>query len=220
MKNTYDLQLAAERVIGDLNFIREKTATDEEGAMRIAWTPLWQKTRDWFKELVEDIGAEVTMDSAGNVWAKIEGKSKKAVIIGSHLDSVPNGGWLDGVSGVMVGVEALRRYTDFSEKPEKTIYVVDWADEEGARYGYSCVGSSATSNSLDIEELRGREDSNGIKFEDAVAEYGVHLDEMLHAKQEFEDKNIVAYLELHIEYIGMKMKYRFYGFTKDRWKFK
>lgn len=139
------------------------------------------------------------MDSAGNIWTKIEGESTEAIVIGSHLDSVPNGGWLDGALGVLVGLEALRRYTIDGKKPKKTIYVVDWADEEGARYGYSCLGSSAASGSLNINELIGRVDLSGIAFEKAVTEFQVTPEKMLQAQQEFLIKNIQSYLELHIE---------------------
>jgi len=187
---------SAKRVVQDLKELAELTA-DCNGAQRVAWTPTWQKARDWFKEKAEAIGAQVIRDAAGNQWAKIEGQSKEAIAIGSHLDSVPNGGNLDGALGVLSALEALRWYAE--KKPKKTIYAVDWADEEGARYGYSCLGSSAAGASLNIDELMGRTDLNGIKFEDAVREYGVEPETMADANAQMKERNLKGYLELHIE---------------------
>lgn len=196
--NTYDLEAASQRVVEDLLTLRSMTE-NEDGAQRVAWTAVWQQSRDWFKGLAEELGADVTMDSAGNVWTKIQGKSNEAVVIGSHLDSVPNGGWLDGALGVLAGLEAVRYYHRAGTVPAKTIYIVDWADEEGAGYGYSCLGSSAASGSLNIEELRNRTDYRGIKFEEAIKEYGLELNHMPAAHKEFKERNPIAYLELHIE---------------------
>ncbi len=194
----YSLEQGAVRVIADLKELALLTS-DEHGAQRVAWTALWQTARDWYRQKAEALGAEVSIDSAGNVWTKLEGESAEAIVIGSHLDSVPNGGWLDGALGVLAGLEVLRRYSTEGQKPQKTLYVVDWADEEGARYGYSCLGSSAASGSLRIEELMGRADSNGVAFAKAVSTYQVMPDKMLQAHQELLERNIIGYLELHIE---------------------
>lgn len=193
----YNPDEGAKRVAADLKELAGLTA-DENGAQRVAWTPVWQKTRDWFKEKAEAIGAEVVRDAAGNQWARLKGETDAAIAIGSHLDSVPNGGGLDGALGVLTGLEALRRYAG-QTKPKKTIYVVDWADEEGARYGYSCLGSSAAGGSLNINELMGRTDLNGVKFEDAVREYGVEPEKMTEAAAQLKERKLESYLELHIE---------------------
>jgi len=193
----YNLNNGAKRVVADLKELAGLTA-DEHGAQRVAWTPVWQKTRDWFKKKAEAIGAEVTRDAAGNVWVKLEGESSEAVAVGSHLDSVPNGGSLDGALGVISGLEVLRRYAG-DGKPKKTIYVIDWADEEGAGYGYSCLGSSAASGTLNVEELISREDLNGVKFEDAVRAYGIDPDTMTDAHNQMKARKLKSYLELHIE---------------------
>lgn len=195
---TYNLEESAKRVVSDLKELRDLTST-ENGAQRVAWTPTWQKARNWFKEKVEEYGAEVTRDSAGNVWAKIQGESSDSIAIGSHIDSVPNGGWLDGALGVVVGIEIIRRYTKSDKKPKKTIYIVDWADEEGARYGRSCLGSAAANGTLKVDKIKDLVDINGIKYSDALREYKVEPENMLNAYEELKEKNIKAYLELHIE---------------------
>lgn len=194
------LEMRSKRIIEDLKELAQLTS-DHNGAQRVAWTPIWRKSREWFKEKAEALGAQVTQDTAGNVWTKLEGKSKKGIIIGSHLDSVPNGGWLDGALGVLSGLEVIRYFVENNEIPEKTLYVVDWADEEGARYGYSCLGSSAASGTLNIAEFKNRVDSSGTLFEEAIAQYGVSLDGLSLASKAFKEKleDLEAYLEFHIE---------------------
>ena len=97
-----------------------------------------------------------TRDAAGNLWATLRGESERALLIGGHIDSVPNGGWLDGCLNVLAGVEILRRIdAQYDGKPPVTVRLVDWADEEGARFGKSLFGSSACSGNLDMDEARG-----------------------------------------------------------------
>jgi len=192
-----DLTKGAQRVVADLRELAELTS-NEQGAQRVAWTPTWQKARDWFADKAREAGAEVTVDTAGNSWAKIAGESTDAVAIGSHLDCVPNGGWLDGALGTVVTLEVLRRYGKGSI-PKKTIYAVSWADEEGARFGRSLMGSSAASGTLDIADIIDRVDNQDVKLTDALAVYNVIVDDMLRAHEEFKQKNITEFMELHIE---------------------
>jgi allantoate deiminase len=139
----------------------------------------------------------IRTDSAGNNWVTLPGNSPKTVIVGSHLDSVPNGGWLDGCLGVVAGLEALRMHT--GSTPQVTLTLVDWADEEGARFGRSLLGSAAAAGSLKIEEVRELKDRQGTRLVDALAENGVSLDRMLDARRELGTIPARAYLELHIE---------------------
>src|SRR5581483_11679639 len=133
--------------------------------------------------------------AAGNNFVTIPGASPRTVIVGSHLDSVPNGGWLDGCLGVTAALEALPMYAGPS-KPPVTITLVDWADEEGARFGRSLLGSSAAAGSLKIDEVRALTDRQGAKLVDALAENGVALDRMLAAHRELKTIAARAYLEL------------------------
>lgn len=193
-----DLDQRAQQVVSDLYELADFTS-DENGAQRIGWTPLWREARAWFREKAESLGAEVTRDAAGNVWTKLAGQSEEAIAVGSHLDCVPNGGWLDGCLGVLSALEALRFYAKSGTRPKKTLYVVDWADEEAARFGSSCQGSSAVSGHLDIAGLLGRKDPNGVLFEDALEENGIDPAHMLDTKAQLAEKNLRAYLEFHIE---------------------
>ncbi|MGK5084686.1 Zn-dependent hydrolase [Bdellovibrionota bacterium FG-1] len=189
--------LNPKRTIQDLKELRILTA-NEEGGQRVAWTETWLKARAWFKDKTKELPVEIHQDAAGNIWTTLRGESERSLLIGSHLDCVPNGGWLDGCLGVVAGLEILRRiHTQYKGKPPVTIKLVDWADEEGARFGRSLLGSSAFAGTHTIEADRGRTDRDGIRLEDAMRKCGVEIDRFGEASKE--RKNVAAYLELHIE---------------------
>jgi N-carbamoyl-L-amino-acid hydrolase len=184
------------RTVAELKELRELTG-DENGAQRVAWTEAWERAREWLREKLSGLPLEHEIDEAGNQWWTLGGGSDRAVLIGGHIDSVPNGGWLDGALNVMAGVEVVRRLAEEGEPPA-TIRLVDWADEEGARFGRSLFGSSAAAGSMaDQDELRQRRDADGVSLQDALAEHGVELDQALEARRQLEGAE--AYLELHIE---------------------
>ena len=184
------------RTVAELRELRQLTG-DDEGAQRVAWTDTWEQARAWLREKVSGTGASEVVDAAGNQWFTLPGDSERAVLIGGHIDSVPNGGWLDGCLNVTAGVEVLRRIAE-DGTPPVTVRLVNWADEEGARFGRSLFGSSAAAGSMaDQDELRQLADRGGIALPDALAEHGVDLNRALGAQAELE--SAVAYLELHIE---------------------
>jgi N-carbamoyl-L-amino-acid hydrolase len=184
------------RTVAELRELRELTG-DENGAQRVAWTETWERAREWLRGKVAETGAEHEIDEAGNQWFTLRGESDRALLIGGHIDSVPNGGWLDGCLNVMAGVEVLRRVAA-EGRPPVTVRLVDWADEEGARFGRSLFGSSAAAGSLaDQDELRQRRDNDGIALPDALREHGVDLDRAISAQKQLD--SAAAYLELHIE---------------------
>lgn len=185
------------RTIAELQELRALTS-DDNGAQRICWTDTWLKAREWFTAKLSELPVEHHYDSAGNRWITLPGASKKALLLGSHLDSVPNGGWLDGCLGVMAGLEVLRGFTkEYNGRPPVTIRLVDFADEEGARFGRSLLGSSAFAGTDSIEADRKRLDKDGIRLEDALKRCGVEIDRFPESRRERE--NAAAYLELHIE---------------------
>src|SRR3954452_23967738 len=190
------MPLDPSRTVADLRELRELTG-DENGAQRVAWTQTWAQARDWLRDKVAEIGAVETVDAAGNQWFTLAGTSERALLIGGQIDSVPNGGWLDGCLNVLAGVEVLRRIAE-EGRPALTVCLVNWADEEGARFGRSLFGSSAASGTMaDQDELRARRDADGVALPDALREHGVDLDGALDARSELE--GAAAYLELHIE---------------------
>jgi N-carbamoyl-L-amino-acid hydrolase len=184
------------RVLADLDELRELTG-DENGAQRVAWTDTWERARELLRQKMAPTGAVEEIDEAGNQWFALRGASDRALLIGGHMDSVPNGGWLDGCLNVLAGVEVMRRLAAEGEPPV-TVRLVSWADEEGARFGRSLFGSSAAAGSMaDQEELRALKDRDGTALPDALREHGVDLDGALAARSQLE--NAAAYLELHIE---------------------
>src|SRR5271157_2456204 len=194
------MSLNPKRTVAELKELRALTG-DENGAQRVAWTDTWLAARKWFAAKVAEI-PNVTLDhhydAAGNNWFTLPGASAKSLLIGGHLDSVPNGGWLDGSLNVIAGLEVLRRFvTEFNGKPPVTIRLVDWADEEGARFGRSLLGSSAFAGTHSIAADRGRTDRDGIKMEDALRRCDVEMDNLPNAA--IEQNHAAAYLELHIE---------------------
>lgn len=186
-------EVDAARAVANLRELQRLTG-DEDGAQRVAWTDTWQTANDWFRQELAGI-SEVEADAAGNLWATLPGDSERFVIVGGHLDSVPNGGWLDGCLNVLAGIEVLRALAD--EPRPLTVKLVSWADEEGARFGRSLFGSSAAAGSLEPDSVRGLTDRDGTTLPDALHEHGVELDSALDARASLE--NAVAYLELHIE---------------------
>lgn len=189
------MSVEPERMLGDLRALADLTAT-ERGAQRVAWTDTWARAREWERGLLAELPVAVDVDEAGNVWATLEGEKPEALIIGSHIDSVPDGGWLDGCLGVLAALEVVRGLAG-SGRPPVTLKLVDWADEEGARFGTSLVGSAAAAGSLVPESLREALDVDGITAADAMAAHGVHLDNMLRARSRLQ--GAIGYIELHIE---------------------
>jgi N-carbamoyl-L-amino-acid hydrolase len=184
------------RTVAELRELRELTG-DENGAQRVAWTDTWERARGWLRERVAATGAVEEIDAAGNQWFTLGDRGGKALLVGGHLDSVPNGGWLDGCLNVLAGLEVLRRIAEDGQPPVP-VRLVNWADEEGARFGRSLFGSSAAAGSMrDQDELAKLTDRDGVSLPDAVGRYGVSLDRALDARTQLE--NAGAYLELHIE---------------------
>jgi N-carbamoyl-L-amino-acid hydrolase len=190
------MALNPSRVVSQLRELQQLTG-DENGAQRVAWTETWNRARAWLAGVLEGLPLEVERDAAGNDWWTLRGISERAVLIGGHIDSVPNGGWLDGCLNVVAGAEVLRRIADEGQ-PAVTVRLVNWADEEGARFGRSLFGSSAAAGSMaDQNELTKLVDRDGTSLPDALAANDVDLERALDAQAELSDA--AAYLELHIE---------------------
>jgi hydantoinase/carbamoylase family amidase len=185
----------AERVIADLRELQRRTG-DSDGAQRLCWGEGWRAAREFLGELLGEIGLEPEVDEAGNSWSYLDGDSEPALAVGSHLDSVPSGGWLDGALGVMGALGVLRAWAG-EGKPPRTIALIDWADEEGARFGRSLFGSSAAAGTLDPAELANARDADGRRAPGVLAENGVDLERVLECRSRLE--RIGSYLELHIE---------------------
>jgi N-carbamoyl-L-amino-acid hydrolase len=188
-------EVDAARAVEGLNELRRRTG-DEDGAQRVAWTDTWETAREWLRgELAQIENVTVDTDAAGNLWATLPGASEDSIVLGGHIDSVPDGGWLDGALNVIGALESLRALA--AEPQPLTIRLVDWADEEGARFGRSLFGSSAAAGTLDPDSVRGLVDRDGVALPDALRAHGVDLDHALDAGSSLD--GVLAYLELHIE---------------------
>src|SRR5579871_930592 len=174
------MSLEPARTVSELEELRALTG-DSEGAQRVAWTDTWEIARAWLREKLAPTGAREEIDEAGNQWFTI-GEGGPALLIGGHLDSVPNGGWLDGCLNVIAGAEVFRRIAA-EDEPPVAVRLVNWADEEGARFGRSLFGSSAAAGSMrDQDELRKLTDRDGIALPEALREHGVELERALEAR--------------------------------------
>jgi N-carbamoyl-L-amino-acid hydrolase len=189
------MALNPQRTIDELKELRALTG-NEDGAQRVAWTDTWATARAWMKDKLSGLPVEYETDEAGNVWVTLRGQSEATMLMGGHIDSVPNGGWLDGCLNVMAGLEVLRRIAS-EGTPPITIRLVDWADEEGARFGRSLLGSSSVSGFMEPDAVRNLKDKDGITLEEAVGRFGVNLETAKQAGKQL--NNAAAYLELHIE---------------------
>jgi beta-ureidopropionase / N-carbamoyl-L-amino-acid hydrolase len=183
------------RVIADLKELARRTG-GPDGARRLCWTPEWVEARNLLRESLAGLPVDTETDEAGNLWVYLRGERPEMVVVGSHLDSVPKGGWLDGAFGVMAGLELLRSLAA-EGTPKCTVALVDWADEEGARFGRSLFGSAAIAGSLDIERVKALVDKEGNRQVDVVAQHGVDMDNLDGARRRAE--NVKAYVEVHIE---------------------
>jgi hydantoinase/carbamoylase family amidase len=190
-----DIAVRPDRAVADLRALADLTG-GPGGARRLCWTDEWERARGFLRDRLGELPVAVDVDEAGNLWARLEGARPETVVIGSHVDSVPSGGWLDGALGVFGALEALRTIAE-AGTPPCTVSLIDFADEEGARFGRSLFGSSWLSGSIKAEDVRDLRDAGGDRLGDVVAEYGVDLDRAPAAASRLAD--VRAYLELHIE---------------------
>ncbi len=192
-----ELKLDSSAVLADLDELATQSGGRFAGAKRLAWSPDWLAARSWLRGKIEQIGLPIYEDEAGNIWATVDGDSDEFLIVGSHIDAVPDGGWLDGVLGLMTALETVRQLAASTPRPPVAVKFVDWADEEGARFTRSLLGSSACAGTLIPDDVRALRDSSGTTLGDALASCGVELDRATAATSSLE--GALAYLELHIE---------------------
>lgn len=185
------------RVLADIDELHRLTG-DERGAQRLCWDEGWRRARSWLIARLDRLGLGHETDEAGNLWSRLPGRGAgPPLALGSHLDSVPSGGRLDGVLGVSAALEVLRCWAQGGQTPARDLLLIDFADEEGARFGRSLFGSSALAGTLEAERLAGLRDSTGERIEDVLGANGLHLDRVLEAGPRL--GAVGAFLELHIE---------------------
>ena len=183
------------RAVAFLEELRALSAGD--AADRLAWSDGWAAARALLLRHVAELSVRSEQDRAGNLWIVLDGERPGTLVVGSHLDAVPGGGWLDGALGVAAGLELLRAGAERAGRPPLSLALVDWADEEGARFGQAMLGSGLATGALAPAALAGRRDAGGRAIEEVLAARGVELGGAGGSHGLLRDT--IAYLELHIE---------------------
>lgn len=186
-----------QRIEHHIESIGQFTSTPGQGTTRLTYSQQDRQARDYIKSVMTEYGLKVREDGFGNIFGKVEGSlpDAPAVLIGSHFDSVPNGGSYDGPAGVVAGLEVARLFRDNGLKPKYPLEAVAMIEEEGGRFIGGLLGSRAMLGVLDAAEFAATTDKDGISTIEAMQAIG--LDPSLPGKRDQSD--IKAFLELHIE---------------------
>lgn len=186
-----------ERIKKQINDLSEFTSTPGKGTTRLTYSKEDLLTRNYIKNKMMETGLTVKEDGLGNIFGKLEGTLKDApsVLIGSHFDSVPNGGAYDGPAGVIVALEVAALFAENQLTPKYPLEIVALIEEEGARFGGGLMGSRGIVGTLSEESFKNLRDKEGITTIEAMSKIG--LDSSLPKRRN--PKSIKAFLELHIE---------------------
>ena len=186
-----------ERLLADLSALSQIGGLPGGGVGRLAWSDADLAGRRWFAERIREAGLEARADEALNVFGHVPGATGPFLLTGSHLDSVPNGGRLDGAYGAVAALEVLRSLNESSDPIAEHVEIVGFADEEGVRFNTGVIGSLALVGELDLDQLRNRSDLEGVPAADVLAAAGRELDHMRRAQQHL--ASVKAFIELHVE---------------------
>jgi N-carbamoyl-L-amino-acid hydrolase len=189
------LNSAFEELWSGLGRIGRDDATG--GYARFAWTEVDLTLRAWFRDQAGSLGLAVEQDRNGNQWAWWGKPGPGAVVTGSHLDSVPGGGAYDGPLGVLSGLLAVDRLRSRGVRPSRPVAVVNFADEEGARFGVACIGSQLMTGVLPPDRARALTDAGGTTLAEAMTAAGADPDALGRDDQALE--RIGTFVELHVE---------------------
>ncbi|MDQ0206847.1 Zn-dependent hydrolase [Alkalicoccobacillus murimartini] len=168
--------------------------TEDGGVTRYSYTDLEAAANEQVKTYMEEAGLATGYDAIGNLYGISKGKTEETILVGSHVDSVPNGGNFDGPLGVIAGIEVLQTLQEQGQELNHPVKVMAFKDEEGSRFGLGMIGSRAVAGILTPEQLQ-KQDAEGISIYEAMKSQGYDPEKMTEAKLE----NIKAYVELHIE---------------------
>ncbi|MFS0673959.1 Zn-dependent hydrolase [Ornithinibacillus sp. 179-J 7C1 HS] len=185
------------RIEEHIETLSKFTATPGQGTTRLTYSNEDKKAREYLKEKMKEYGLNVQEDGLGNIFGKLDGTLPDApsVLIGSHFDSVPNGGSYDGPAGVVAGLEVAALFAENNLKPKYPLEVIALVEEEGSRFGGGLMGSRGITGLLSEDEFKNLTDHDGISTVEAMTKIG--LDPTLPIKRD--PKTMKAFLELHIE---------------------
>ena len=187
------------RIAKDLETLKQFTATPGDGCTRLPFTKEARDAVNYLTKIMVEAGLEVYEDAAGNLIGVLKGENPElpCIMMGSHFDSVTNGGDFDGIAGAVCAIEAARQLKEEGFVPKRNFVVVGFHDEEGLRFGTGYFGSGAMMGTRDVEYCKHYKDNNGISIYDAMKAYGLDPEKIEEAK--WEDGSIAKFLELHIE---------------------
>lgn len=191
------MQVNLERIKSDvLDLARIGRNTEDRGIYRMAFTDADMQGKRWLQNRIKTAGLEMSMDGAANIAAHLCGKSdSRRILVGSHIDTVPCAGALDGTLGVVVGLECLRTIHESQTSLQRSLEMIAFSDEEG-RFG-GMFGSQSVCGQINPELLETMTDLNGVLLADEMRRHGLDPFGALDAARDPE--SIQAYLELHIE---------------------
>lgn len=187
------------RIQRDIEALAKFNATPDNGLTRLSLTEPEQAARRYLKNELQALSLKVYEDAAGTIIGRLEGEdpSLPCIMIGSHFDSVKNGGHFDGPAGIVMGLEIIRTIVDEGIKLKYPLEFVGMIEEEGGRFGSGVFGSRAMARGIEYETLINMIDSEGVSMAEAFQAYGYNPKDILNAKRKPEE--IKAFLELHIE---------------------
>lgn len=193
-----DIPIDGDRLWNRLTEMSAIGAQEEGGITRRSFTAEERTAKDLVISYMEEAGLSVYEDAIGNLFGRREGLQPDApvVLVGSHVDSVVNGGNFDGPLGVLSAVEVLQAMKDHEQITRHPVEVVAFTDEEGARFGFGMLGSRALAGTLTVEDLQ-RTDEDGISIAQAMRNYGLEPQRLGEVSRPA--GSIKAYAEVHIE---------------------
>jgi beta-ureidopropionase / N-carbamoyl-L-amino-acid hydrolase len=191
------IDINADRLLADLRTLAGIGGRPEGGVDRLAWSDADLAGRRWFAERLGEAGLEPRVDPALNVFGHLPGRQGPWLLTGSHLDSVPRGGSLDGAYGAVAGLEVLRTLVESQDPLAERVEVVGFSDEEGVRFAIGLIGSLALAGELPLDRLRDALDRQGVPIRQVLATAGRDFDRITEAREHLQAIN--AFVELHIE---------------------
>lgn len=191
--------VSGERIAKRLHTLAQIGLTEDNGSRRPGFTPLERKAKDTVIQWMKEAGLSVSEDGAGNVFGRLEGKQAgaPAILSGSHVDTVPNGGHFDGTVGVLSALEVAAAWKETGYTPNKPFEVVIFSDEEGSRFNGGLTGSEAMVGETDMDFMVQRVDYDGRPFEEAISDVGLTVEGYAQVGRNL--KEIDSYVEVHIE---------------------
>ena len=204
MKNNLNLETSIERIENDIDTIAEITATPNSGCTRLSYSLEDKKARDYLLGAMNKLGLSIKVDGVGNIRGKYgtkENLNNPSIMIGSHIDTVPNGGKFDGLVGVISSLEVIRVLHENHVELDNPIELIIFAEEEGSNFGITMVGSKALTGTYKLDDLKKIMNDKNISAYESMKEFGLDVDCI--EKQVLKDSEVKAMIELHIEQGGI-----------------